>query len=84
MLHLALVRTGGTLPRMSSDAMAPTGGPEDHGFGRRPNHQTPGWVATDATFHIRVRTSPDSPPLTEPPVAKALLESARLYAERRR
>lgn len=62
----------------------PPGGPEHHGFGRRPNHQTPWWVPTDATFHIRVRTSPDSPPLTDPLVAKALLDSVQFYAGRRR
>jgi hypothetical protein len=29
-------------------------------FGRRPKHETPWWVPTDATFHIRIRIAPDS------------------------
>ncbi len=53
-------------------------------FGRRPNHETPWWVPTDATFHVRLRIEPSSPRLTEPPVANALLKSVRFYSDKRR
>ncbi len=55
-----------------------------HRYGRRPNHQTPWWVPTDATFHIRLRTAAGSCLLTEPAVAGALLESVRFYSAQRR
>ena len=53
-------------------------------FGRRPNHETPWWVPTDATFQIRIRIAPDSRQLTVPAVAGALLKSVRFYSEKRR
>jgi REP element-mobilizing transposase RayT len=53
-------------------------------FGRSPNHETPWWGPTDATFHIRIRIAPDSWQLTVPAVAGALLKSVRFYSEKRR
>jgi hypothetical protein len=50
-------------------------------FGRSPNHETPWWGPTDATFHIRIRIAPDSWQLTVPAVAGALLKSVRFYSE---
>ena len=69
---------------MSDAAPHSQGKPEREPYGRRPNHETPGWVPTDATFHIRIRIGPGSQHLTEPAVAKALLDSVRFYSEKRR
>ena len=55
-----------------------------HGFGRRLVHDIPFWARDDAVFHLRVRCAPGSPPLTHPDTARALLDSVRLYHERRR
>ena len=49
------------------------------GFPDRLAHDTPGWVARGAIFHIRVRSV--HPILTEPDVAKKILDSARHYHE---
>jgi REP element-mobilizing transposase RayT len=49
---------------------------------RRLHHHTPAWVDSEANFHIRIRLERNSPPLTTPPVAHALLESARFYHQR--
>jgi REP element-mobilizing transposase RayT len=45
----------------------------------RLHHQTPGWVPEGSTFHLRIRASPETTPLTQPGTACALLESARRY-----
>jgi REP element-mobilizing transposase RayT len=47
---------------------------------RRLHHQTPSWVNGDAVFHIRIRLERGSAvPLTAPPLARALLDSAVFY-----
>jgi len=47
---------------------------------RRLHHHTPTWVEHDAIFHIRIRLTPDSAtPLTDPRLARALLDSAIFY-----
>ena len=58
--------------------------PQQPDFGRRPNHETPWWVPTDATFHIRIRVERDSVRLTQPKIAAALLDSVKFYATKRR
>jgi len=55
-----------------------------HGFGGRLYHEVPAWVREDAIFHLRVRCEPESPRLTEPAVAQALLASAKFYHARQR
>lgn len=58
---------------------------ETHAFPQRLHHATPGWVRPGATFHIRLRVAAENPsPLTQPPVASALLAAARDYHERSR
>ena len=48
-------------------------------------HKTPSWVEEGAIFHIRIRCAPDnSVVLTDPTVAKALLNSVEFYFEKHR
>jgi REP element-mobilizing transposase RayT len=54
------------------------------GFGRRPFHQIPAWVRSDAIFHVRVRVDTGSRSLIEKGLATELLSAVRLYHERRR
>ena len=54
------------------------------GFGGRLFHDVPEWARDDAIFHIRVRCAPGCKALTEPETARTLLDSVRLYHERRR
>ena len=49
---------------------------------RRLHHHTPSWISSGAVFHIRGRVTSVNPHLlTEPRVARALLESAKYYHE---
>jgi len=48
-------------------------------------HQTPAWVESGATYHIRISVGPGSSLcLTDPKIAAALLDSARFYHEQSR
>jgi putative transposase len=48
-------------------------------------HQTPAWVESGATYHIRISIDrANSPALTHPAIATLLLNSARFYHERER
>ena len=58
---------------------------DDDGFGRRLHHDIPSWVSAGSLFHIRIRCAPHNPfPLTHPPLAAKLLDSARFYESRTR
>jgi putative transposase len=58
---------------------------ENVGFGRRLQHEVPGWVAFGSLFHIRIRCAPENPvPLTDALLAGKVLESVRFYAENHR
>ncbi|SDR68790.1 transposase [Opitutus sp. GAS368] len=46
-------------------------------------HQTPAWVETGATYHIRISVDlGQTLPLTDPKIGSALLDSVRFYHER--
>jgi REP element-mobilizing transposase RayT len=45
---------------------------------QRLHHETPGWVHTEALFHIRIRAAGERS-LTEPRLAGVLLDDARQY-----
>jgi REP element-mobilizing transposase RayT len=48
-------------------------------------HNTPAWVVSGATYHIRISVEPGSSRcLTDPKIAATLLDSARFYHEQRR
>ncbi len=48
-------------------------------------HQTPAWVESGATYHIRISIERDYPlRLTDPKIGPALLDSARHYHEHTR
>jgi putative transposase len=51
------------------------------GFPAKLHHDIPGWVDPNSLFHIRIRLDRDNqqPPLTDPPLAPALLKSAEFY-----
>jgi putative transposase len=51
------------------------------GFAKRLHHTVPHWVEPGALFHIRIRLDRDKArtPLTAPPLAQAILDSARFY-----
>jgi putative transposase len=51
------------------------------GFPERLHHSVPHWVEIGALFHIRIRLDRDKPqtPLTDPPLAQAILDSAKFY-----
>ena len=56
-----------------------------HCFGKKLHHEVPSWVPDGSRFHIRIRTAPNiARPLTDPPLAAALLDSAAFYHERQR
>jgi putative transposase len=46
---------------------------------RRLHHRTPSWVEHDAVFHIRIRLHDPVTALTDPHLARALLDSAAFY-----
>lgn len=49
-------------------------------FGHRLHHQTPGWVESGASFHVRIRVQAvQATALTEPTLALQLIEAARRY-----
>jgi len=48
------------------------------------HHRTPGWVATGARFHIRLRIEGPQRPLIDSDLASALLRSAQFYHEEMR
>lgn len=44
------------------------------------HHKTPPWVTDGTIFHIRIRVGEGNAlPITDPPAAKGLLDSVRLY-----
>jgi hypothetical protein len=51
------------------------------GFPERLHHSVPHWVEIGALFHIRIRLDRDKPqtPLADPPLAQAILDSAKFY-----
>ncbi|MBE7219603.1 MAG: transposase [Caulobacteraceae bacterium] len=54
-------------------------------FGDRLRHNAPPWVGPGSVFHLRLRAECNQTgPLTKPPLADALLESARFYHDTRR
>ena len=54
-------------------------------FGKRLFHDVPPWVEPGNWFHLRIRADRAQPiPLTEPTLARPLLDSARFYHERGR
>ena len=56
--------------------------PNEKRFPGRLHHRVPGWVGNDATFHIRIRSMGSV--LTEPELARVLLDSVTFYHEARR
>ena len=56
------------------------------GFPSKLHHGVPHWVEPGALFHIRVALdrAKDQQPLTSPPLAQKLLESARFYEAKQR
>ncbi len=56
------------------------------GFGGRLHHSVPDWVEDGALFHIRIAIdrAQKQPPLTDPPLGRVLLESAKFYEARAR
>jgi REP element-mobilizing transposase RayT len=83
-IHLSLAATlrCRNSSRMSDDA--PERPKVYHGFGGRLYHDVPAWVREDAIFHIRVRCQPACPLLTQPALAKVLLDSVRFYHAKER
>jgi REP element-mobilizing transposase RayT len=53
------------------------------GFPERLHHNVPHWVEPGALFHIRI-SEKEQEPLTVPPLARAILESAKFYEARMR
>jgi putative transposase len=48
----------------------------------RLRHETPGWVKSGSVFHVRVRAAlPQTPLLTDPCLARALIAAAKRYHE---
>jgi hypothetical protein len=56
------------------------------GFPERLHHNVPLWVEAGALFHVRIRLDREKEqrPLTLPPLAQAILESAKFYEARMR
>jgi REP-associated tyrosine transposase len=56
------------------------------GFPERLHHNVPHWVEPGALFHIRIRLNreKEQKPLTAPPLAQAILGSAKFYEARMR
>lgn len=51
-------------------------------FGRRLHHQTPMWVKSGASFHVRLRVEKSQVvPLTQSPLDSGLLEAVKRYHE---
>jgi REP element-mobilizing transposase RayT len=57
-----------------------------HGFPSRLHHDVPHWVESGALFHVRVALDrqPEQRPLTEPTLARSILDSANFYQEKQR
>jgi REP element-mobilizing transposase RayT len=57
-----------------------------HGFPRRLHHTVPPWVESAALFHIRIALDCEAEQraLTEPILAQALLDSAKVYETKQR
>ena len=57
-----------------------------HGFAKRLHHTVPHWVEPGALFHIRIALDREKQqrPLTDPALARALLDSARFYEAKQR
>jgi putative transposase len=55
------------------------------GFPQRLHHRIPHWVGAGALFHVRIALDRENQqrPLIVPRLARAILESARLYQKRR-
>ena len=56
------------------------------GFPSKLQHETPHWVKEGSLFHIRIRLdlTKSQRPLTDPALARNLLESATLYEQQQR
>jgi len=56
------------------------------GFAERLHHKVPHWVEPGALFHIRIRLERENEQkaLTDPPLAQAILDSAKFYQARMR
>ena len=56
------------------------------GFPQRLHHKVPHWVEPGAFFHVRVALDREKAqnPLTSPQLAKAILDSAKLYEAKMR
>ena len=56
------------------------------GFPKRLHHDVPSWVAPEALFHIRIAfvRERDQRPLTDPVLARAILDSAEHYEQQQR
>ncbi len=54
-------------------------------YPNRLSHNTPTWVESGATYHIRISIDLEhSPPLVRPDIGRSLLHSARFYHEQDR
>jgi len=55
-------------------------------FPRRLHHEVPSWVDDGALFHIRIALDREQKqrPLTNPPLARAILDSGNLYQQKER
>ena len=55
-------------------------------FPRRLRHEIPSWVEDGALFHVRIALDRETKQrfLTDPPLAQALLDSAKLYQQNER
>jgi hypothetical protein len=56
------------------------------GFPRRLHHRVPHWVEPGALFHIRIALDreKEQKALTEPPLARPILDSAKFYESKMR
>jgi putative transposase len=56
------------------------------GFPKRLHHEVPHWVDIGVLFHIRIALDrlKEQKPLTHPPLAQAILESAKTYQQKQR
>lgn len=55
-------------------------------FPQRLHHDIPWWVEDDALFHIRIALDRETEqkPLTHPPLARSILDSAKFYHQKER
>ena len=58
----------------------------DREFPERLHHRVPPWVEPGALFHLRlgIDRQKEQTPLTNPSLARGILDSALLYEEKRR